>query len=117
MPRLHPLVRDLYKRAIMIGHDYPHPEGMTYVRKVWKKALTADRGTEFHETEMRKKVAKGRFMLREMVGVIQLKKYRVMKKRYYDDRSDEVHIRMEALSSAAKNPQSIKAEAEDRSSI
>ncbi|KAL7441870.1 hypothetical protein ACHAXH_007333 [Discostella pseudostelligera] len=51
MPGVHPLVRDLYKRAILVGRDYPHPEGIEYV-------------------------------IREMEGTIQLKKYRAMRRRY-----------------------------------
>lgn len=34
------------------------------------------------ERELRKAVGKGRHMIREMIGVIQLKKYRSMKRRY-----------------------------------
>jgi len=89
---VHPLVRDLYKRALTIGADYP--TGVPHVRKTWKKALrnpdswtpqyTAPGGalTDESDRELKKAIGKGRFMLREMVGVIQLKKYRAMKKRY-----------------------------------
>ena len=34
------------------------------------------------EKELRKAVGKGRYMIREMIGVIQLKKYRSMNQRY-----------------------------------
>ena len=34
---MHPLVRDLYKRAMYVGRDYPM--GIDYVRIQWKKAL------------------------------------------------------------------------------
>mmetsp|Transcript_4369 Transcript_4369/g.6671 ORF Transcript_4369/g.6671 Transcript_4369/m.6671 type:complete len:115 (-) Transcript_4369:408-752(-) len=88
---MHPLVRDLYKRAIMVGRDYPHPRGIEFVRDAWKKALrdaqnyhpqaySADpRGAE---KELRKAVGRGRYAIREMIGVIQLKKYRTMRRRY-----------------------------------
>ena len=36
---MHPLVRDLYRRVLLVGRDYPHPEGMSYVRRTWKAAL------------------------------------------------------------------------------
>ena len=49
MPPIHPLVRDLYKRAITLGPDYPL--GLPYVRKVWKGALTNDRFKGFHGDE------------------------------------------------------------------
>lgn len=44
---MHPQVRDLYKRFMVIGADYPHPEGLAYVkRKVkdafWSKAHLTD---------------------------------------------------------------------------
>jgi len=105
---MHPLVRDLYKRALSVGRDYPL--GMEYVRRTWKKALrnpdnchscyanlegnnlgpggTNPRGLTVTleaagcEKELHKAVARGRFMVREMIGVIQLKKYRTMKRRY-----------------------------------
>lgn len=34
------------------------------------------------DEEIMKAVGKGRFMIREMIGVVQIKKYRTMKKRY-----------------------------------
>jgi len=97
---MHPLVRDLYRRAILIGRDYPHPEGLVYVRRVWKEALrkpekcpswyntTNTTTEEERERELRKAVGKGRYALREMIGVIQLKKYRAMK-RMYGGENDE----------------------------
>jgi hypothetical protein len=30
---MHPLVRDLYKRFLVVGRNYPHPQGITYVRE------------------------------------------------------------------------------------
>jgi hypothetical protein len=127
---MHPLVRDLYKRAISVGRDYPL--GLDYVRKTWKKALRdpkncpscyADNvhGRNQHrhhesssgqetdddgfvsssssslstsepyvvspecERELRKAVGRGRFMIREMVALVQLKKYRSMNQRYNSD--------------------------------
>jgi len=135
---MHPLVRDLYKRAVFVGRDYP--AGIEYVREAWKRAIrdpsncpscyritgggagTADcrasattatigtstwtRGRPEEEeerqeeeeevrklrrrcdAEIRRAVALGRFWVREMEGVIRLKKYRTMKKRYGDDDVD-----------------------------
>lgn len=94
---MHPLVRDLYKRALVVGRDYPL--GMEYVRRTWKQALRnpkncpscydnsgiASLEAPGCEKELRKAVGKGRCMVREMIGVIQLKKYRTMKRRYSED--------------------------------
>ena len=129
---MHPLVRDLYKRAIIVGREYPHPDGgLEYVRRTWKAALrdskncpscyasagcgettttttttTDDAGAHGAERtdavsgnndnppkpncladpkcekEIRLAVGRGRKMVNEMVGVIQLKKYRTMRRRY-----------------------------------
>ena len=88
---IHPLVRDLYKRALVVGKDYPHPRGLEYIREQWKKALRDPKSSAYIESiqdpirkekEMRKAVGKGRYAIREMVGVIQLKKYRAMRRRY-----------------------------------
>lgn len=86
---MHPLVRDLYKRVIHVGREYP--AGLDYVRVVWKKSLKnqnncpscfVDPKSDECEREVRKAVAVGRRMVAEMVGVTQLKKYRAMKQRY-----------------------------------
>jgi len=95
---MHPQVRNLYKRVLIVGKDYPHQGGLEYVRDVWKKAIRkyqppfhAKAGTKSqelaqihksNEKDLLKAVAKGRFMVREMIGIIQLKKYRTMKQRY-----------------------------------
>lgn len=95
--KMHPLVRDLYKRALIVGRDYPHPRGMDFVRETWKKAMT-DQQTNSNllaindpkqlEKEIRKLVGKGRYAIREMIGTIQLTKYRTMRRRYGDGTID-----------------------------
>mmetsp|Transcript_15635 Transcript_15635/g.33864 ORF Transcript_15635/g.33864 Transcript_15635/m.33864 type:complete len:117 (+) Transcript_15635:96-446(+) len=93
MPGMHPLVRDLYKRAIIVGKDYPHPDGIEYVRRKWKEALRNPDNCELiggaspdiakeNERILRKAVGRGRYVIREMEGTIQLKKYRTMRRRY-----------------------------------
>lgn len=105
---MHALVRDLYKRALVVGKDYPL--GLEYVRRTWKKALrnpencpscyfkepaknmgaslVASLEAPGCEKEIRKAIGRGRFMIREMIGVIQLKKYRTMKRRYDNKEKD-----------------------------
>merc|ERR1711862_142022 len=100
---MHPLVRDLYKRVVIVGKDYPL--GMDYVRKTWKMAIFKEENcpscyntskglaSPQCEREIRLAVGKGRHMVNEMIGVIQLKKYRTMKKRYSwakDNNDDDV---------------------------
>jgi hypothetical protein len=100
---MHPMVRDLYKRAILAGRDYP--VSWSKMRETWKRALRdptncpscyvvnhpedsrllISSSSPSCEKEIRRAVARGRYMVREMIGVIQLKKYRAMKQRYYDD--------------------------------
>mmetsp|Transcript_23985 Transcript_23985/g.57906 ORF Transcript_23985/g.57906 Transcript_23985/m.57906 type:complete len:117 (+) Transcript_23985:194-544(+) len=93
MPGMHPLVRDLYKRAITVGKDYPHPDGIGYVRRKWKGALrdpkncrlieeTSSDAARENERIIRKAVGRGRYVIREMEGTIQLKKYRTMRRHY-----------------------------------
>jgi hypothetical protein len=78
---MHPLVRDLYKRFITVGKDYPG--GVDLIRRKAKEAFRKN-ATLTDEVEIRRAVARGRWMVRELQGVIKLKKYREMKKRYYE---------------------------------
>lgn len=107
---MHPLVRDLYKRALLVGRDYPHPEGMAYVRRTWKEALRNEKNcpscypvsssslsSPECEKEIYRAVARGRHMVREMIGVIQLKKYRTMKARYDRDDNRSLQAAMKGL--------------------
>lgn len=77
---MHRLVRDLYKRFIILGRDYPLEAWKSLKPKIkeefMKNRLLKD------EVEIKRAVARGRYMTRELIGVIQLKKYRNMKSRY-----------------------------------
>ena len=136
---MHPLVRDLYKRVVHVGRDYPLP--MDKVREIWKKAIrnpqncpscynderfsearvsnaadnptfttTATTPTTGSRTQMspqceqeiRRAVGKGRHMVREMIGIIQLKKYRTMKRRYGDSSTTMAEIGRQIPSSALR---------------
>ncbi len=81
--------------ALIIGKDYPHPDGLDYVRRKWKEALRDPQNCQLipnnnndvnidkeNERIIRKAVGKGRYVIREMEGTIQLKKYRTMRRRY-----------------------------------
>ena len=96
---MHPLVRDLYKRVLHVGKDYP--TGVQHVKRVWKRALrnpencpscAQDPTSPACEEEILHAVHKGRFMVKEMVGVIQIKKYRAMKARYDSSSSRDADV-------------------------
>ena len=107
---MHPLVRNLYKRVLHVGHDYP--TGMEHVRATWKKAIRNpqncpacyDKGTgevqlgnPACQEEILFAVNKGRWMVKEMIGVIKLKKYRAMKQRYGSGSDPTIQKAMDEL--------------------
>jgi len=107
---MHPLVRNLYKRVLHVGHDYP--TGMDHVKKVWKKALrnpkncpscyTSHGNVQLNDKSCQEElmfaIHRGRTMVQEMIGVIQLKKYRAMRARYDEsDPADTLERAMEKL--------------------
>ena len=79
---MHRLVRDLYKRFLFAGKDYP--KGLDYVRNRVKKEFFANAHLTT-EAEIQKAVAKGRWWVKEVEGVNQLRKYRTLKSRYYPE--------------------------------
>lgn len=76
---MHPLVRDLYKRFLHVGPDYPL--GLAYVREKARAAILANKDMK-DEEELLKAVHKGRWWVNEIIGVVKLKKYRAMRQRY-----------------------------------
>eukprot|EP00038_Savillea_parva_P007943 m.173455 g.173455 ORF g.173455 m.173455 type:complete len:80 (-) comp13698_c0_seq1:69-308(-) len=77
---MHPLVRDLYKRIIVVGREYPG--GLEVVRRKAKEHFRANAHLT-EEEDIRKAVSRGRWYVNnELVGVIKLKKYRTMAHRY-----------------------------------
>ncbi|KAG6960532.1 hypothetical protein JG687_00008169 [Phytophthora cactorum] len=76
---MEPKVRDLYKRFLLVGRDYPL--GLGHVREKVKVAFFQNRDLT-DTVAIKKAIKRGRWMVREMVGVIQLKKYRTLNSRY-----------------------------------
>lgn len=72
-------VRNLYRRILVVGQDYP--TGLDSVRTK-AKAEFYKRADITDEVELKRAVNYGRYMVKEMIGVIQLKKYRTIKQRY-----------------------------------
>lgn len=77
---MHPKVRDLYKRILFAGRTYPHPQGLEFVKQKAKKEFEKRKDLN-NEQDILKAVAYGRYMVREMVAVSQLHKYRTLKDR------------------------------------
>ena len=90
--------------ALIVGKDYPHPDGINYARRKWKEALRDPLNCQLipnnkngndlniakeNERIIRKAVGRGRYVVREMEGTIQLKKYRTMRRRYGQVSVDE----------------------------
>ena len=78
---VHPLVRDLYKRLLHAGKDYPL--GLDFIRTKAKQYILKNKDLQLDSIEFRKAIAYGRFQVKEILAVNQLKKYRAMKSRYY----------------------------------
>ena len=76
---MHPKVRDLYKRILVSGRDYPL--GLDWVREK-AKAEFRRRAHLDNELDVKRAVAYGRFMEREMRAITALKKYRTINARY-----------------------------------
>jgi hypothetical protein len=82
---MHPLVRDLYKRFLVMGKSFPPRDdlgldGLTYVKTRVKKAFQATPAR--NEAELKRAVAKGRKIVYKTWDLAALKKYRTMKSRY-----------------------------------
>jgi len=75
------LVRELYRRFLWVGRDYP--EGLPFVREKVKVAFFSNAHLT-NEEDILRAVAKGRWWVKELVGVVQLKKYRSLRKNYGD---------------------------------
>lgn len=73
------LVRDLYKRFLLVGRDYP--EGLSVVRARAKEAFFKNKDLK-DDVSIKKAIAHGRYWVRELAAVTRLHKYRTLKKRY-----------------------------------
>lgn len=76
---MNPLVRDLYKRFLLAGRDYP--KGLSFVRVRVKEEFFKECDLK-NEIEIKKAIAKGRWWVRELNAVTKFHKYRRMRERY-----------------------------------
>jgi hypothetical protein len=67
---------------IYLGRDYPL--GLDYFRNKLKAAFMKNRD-ETDPEKIRVYIKRGEYMIREIEALYKLKKYRTMKKRYYDE--------------------------------
>ncbi|RDD38913.1 LYR motif-containing protein 5 [Trichoplax sp. H2] len=75
------LVRNLYKQMLYLGRDYP--AGYDYFRERLRRAFMKNREVKDPET-IHKMIDRGKFVIKEIEALYMLKKYRTLKRRYYD---------------------------------
>ncbi len=83
---MHPLVRDLYKRCLIVGKHYP--QGLAHVREKAKQYMFANKNI-IDEVELKRCVGKGRYYVRELQAVTKIRKYRAIKKNYGPSETEE----------------------------
>lgn len=77
---MHRLVRDLYKRFLLVAKVWP--DGEEVLKNRVKEAFFRNKDLT-NEEDISKAVYRGRMVVKELQGIIQMKKYRTMKQRYY----------------------------------
>uniref|UniRef100_A0A1A7YNN0 LYR motif containing 5 n=1 Tax=Iconisemion striatum TaxID=60296 RepID=A0A1A7YNN0_9TELE len=71
----------LYKNLLYLGRDYP--KGAAYFRERLKSAFMKNKD-ETDPQKIQQLVARGDHVIKELEALYFLRKYRTMKKRYYD---------------------------------
>ena len=74
-----PIVRDLYKRFLLAGRNYP--QGLAAVRERVKAGFKKNSHLT-SEVTINKAVGKGRYWVREVIAISKLHKYRTLRKKY-----------------------------------
>ncbi|KAK9501783.1 hypothetical protein O3M35_012454 [Rhynocoris fuscipes] len=75
-------VIELYKTLLHLGKDYP--QGYDYFRSRLKKAFLKNKDVTDPE-QIKKMIAHGEFVVKEIETLYMLKKYRTLKRRYSDE--------------------------------
>ncbi|CAK9805573.1 Electron transfer flavoprotein regulatory factor 1 [Anthophora plagiata] len=75
-------VIQLYKTLLYMGRDYPR--GYEFFRKNVKKAFEKNKGERDPE-KIEKMLAHGNFVIKELEALYMLRKYRTLKRRYYQN--------------------------------
>ncbi|KAM9823719.1 LYR motif-containing protein 5A [Neosynchiropus ocellatus] len=71
----------LYKNLLYLGREYP--KGSTYFRERLKSAFMKNKD-ETDPEKIQKLLSRGEFVIKELEALYFLRKYRAMKKRYYE---------------------------------
>lgn len=75
---MHPLVRDLMKRCVLLKNDHYDPQ---YFLAATRREF-ANNASLSSDRDIMKAVAYGRWMVREEQGRVRLKQYRMLQQRY-----------------------------------
>ncbi|XP_015680438.1 electron transfer flavoprotein regulatory factor 1 [Protobothrops mucrosquamatus] len=75
-------VLNLYKNLLYLGKEYP--KGADYFRTRLKAAFLKNKEVKDPE-EIKKLITRGKFVIKELEALYFLRKYRALKKRYYED--------------------------------
>ena len=110
---MHPLVRDLYRRLLWVGRDYP--KGLPFVRCKAKEGFRANAALT-EERELLTAVHRGRWWVKELEGVVQLRKYRAMRRVYGGGPGDTAEDRLERSLAAEQRQQQQQQQQQARSS-
>ncbi|KAM6895224.1 LYR motif-containing protein 5A [Xenentodon cancila] len=71
----------LYKNLLYLGREYP--QGAAYFRERLKSAFMKNKDVTDPE-KIQQLLARGDFIIKELEALYYLRKYRAMKKRYYE---------------------------------
>jgi len=74
-------VINLYKTLLFMGRDYP--KGYDYFRSRLRRVFEKNKN-ETDPEKIEKMLAHGNFVVKELEALYMLKKYRTLKKRYYE---------------------------------
>ncbi|KAI9557710.1 electron transfer flavoprotein regulatory factor 1 [Daphnia magna] len=78
----HSRVMTLYKTLLHLGKEYPG--GYPYFRNKLKNAFMKNSSLK-DPKEIDSAIARGEFVIKELEALYMLRKYRALKKRYYED--------------------------------
>ncbi|XP_039988745.1 LYR motif-containing protein 5B isoform X3 [Xiphias gladius] len=72
----------LYKNLLYLGREYP--KGGDYFRERLRAAFAKNKSIQ-DPAQIKEMIARGEYVARELEALYYLRKYRAMKKRYYEE--------------------------------